>query len=115
MQFYICDLIRPEGWRPWNDTTDYFLDSLHYLEFENHGPVYSITGRVKWPGHHRLNDPRQATNFTVSEFIQGDLWLLSTSIEFLVGEEFDEWIRKVDVGYDGRIRYEEFIQRMVAK
>ncbi|KAF9604256.1 hypothetical protein IFM89_004962 [Coptis chinensis] len=29
------------------------------------------------------------------------------------GEKFDEWIREVDA--DGRIRYEEFIQRMAAK
>ncbi|KAG5228482.1 40S ribosomal protein [Salix suchowensis] len=29
--------------------------------------------------------------------------------------EFDEWIREVDVGSDGRIRYEDFITRMVTK
>jgi calcium-binding protein CML len=29
--------------------------------------------------------------------------------------EFDEWIREVDVGSDGRIRYEDFITKMVAK
>ncbi|KAF9617807.1 hypothetical protein IFM89_038989 [Coptis chinensis] len=45
-----------------------------------------------------------------------DLRHILTNIgEKLEGEEFDEWIREVDVGSDGRIRYEEFIQRMVAK
>ncbi|KAL3354883.1 hypothetical protein AABB24_019129 [Solanum stoloniferum] len=29
--------------------------------------------------------------------------------------EFDEWIREVDAGSDGKIRYEDFIARMVAK
>ncbi|KAL5700429.1 putative calcium-binding protein cml13 [Ranunculus cassubicifolius] len=45
-----------------------------------------------------------------------DLRHILTSIgEKLVAAEFDEWIREVDVGSDGRIRYEDFIQRMVAK
>ncbi|KAI4302766.1 hypothetical protein MLD38_038475 [Melastoma candidum] len=39
-----------------------------------------------------------------------------TSIgERLEAEEFDEWIREVEVGKDGRIKYEDFITRMVAK
>lgn len=39
-----------------------------------------------------------------------------TSIgEKLDPAEFDEWIREVDVGSDGKIRYEDFILRMVAK
>ncbi|KAL6008111.1 putative calcium-binding protein cml13 [Asimina triloba] len=39
-----------------------------------------------------------------------------TSIgEKLEPAEFDEWIREVEVGSDGRIRYEDFIVRMVAK
>ncbi|KAJ4951328.1 hypothetical protein NE237_028160 [Protea cynaroides] len=39
-----------------------------------------------------------------------------TSIgEKLDPAEFDEWIREVDVGSDGRIKYEDFIVRMIAK
>jgi calcium-binding protein CML len=45
-----------------------------------------------------------------------DLRHILTSIgEKLELAEFDEWIREVDVGSDGRIRYEDFIARMVTK
>ncbi|CAN6466583.1 unnamed protein product [Victoria cruziana] len=45
-----------------------------------------------------------------------DLRHILTSIgEKLEPAEFDEWIREIDVGPDGRIRYEDFIVRMVAK
>nr|DAD33720.1 TPA_asm: hypothetical protein HUJ06_012571 [Nelumbo nucifera] len=41
--------------------------------------------------------------------------ILTNIGEKLEPAEFDEWIREVDVGSDGRIRYEDFIVRMVAK
>ncbi|KAA8522284.1 hypothetical protein F0562_012957 [Nyssa sinensis] len=42
-----------------------------------------------------------------------DLRHILTSIgEKLEPSEFDEWIREVDVGSDGRMRYEDFISRM---
>ncbi|KAM7249520.1 hypothetical protein ACFE04_011901 [Oxalis oulophora] len=45
-----------------------------------------------------------------------DLRHILTSIgEKLEPKEFDEWIREVDVGSDGKIHYEDFIARMVAK
>lgn len=45
-----------------------------------------------------------------------DLKHILTSIgEKLEDSEFDEWIREVDVGSDGKIKYEDFIARMVAK
>ncbi|WOK92922.1 hypothetical protein Cni_G01614 [Canna indica] len=45
-----------------------------------------------------------------------DLRHVLTSIgEKLKPEEFDEWIREVEVAPDGTIRYEDFILRMVAK
>ncbi|XP_058181693.1 probable calcium-binding protein CML13 isoform X1 [Rhododendron vialii] len=47
--------------------------------------------------------------------VVSDLKHILTSIgEKLDAEEFDEWIREVDVGSDGRIRYEDFIARMIA-
>ncbi|GAB2222096.1 hypothetical protein Droror1_Dr00013295 [Drosera rotundifolia] len=55
---------------------------------------------------------KEGTGFVVV----GDLRHVLTSIgERLEPEEFDEWIREVEVGSDGRIRYEDFIARMVAK
>ncbi|KAJ3692609.1 hypothetical protein LUZ60_011704 [Juncus effusus] len=45
-----------------------------------------------------------------------DLRHVLTSIgEKLEPAEFDEWIREVDVGEDGGIKYEDFIQRLLAK
>ncbi|CAN1186080.1 Probable calcium-binding protein CML13 [Linum perenne] len=45
-----------------------------------------------------------------------DLRHILTSIgEKLEPTEFDEWIREVEVGKDGKIKYEDFIARMVAK
>ncbi|KAL8150462.1 hypothetical protein V2J09_020270 [Rumex salicifolius] len=45
-----------------------------------------------------------------------DLRHILTSIgERLELDEFDDWIREVDVGADGRFRYDEFIAQMVAK
>ncbi|KAL1316622.1 hypothetical protein HN51_068799 [Arachis hypogaea] len=41
--------------------------------------------------------------------------ILTSIGEKLEPSEFDEWIREVDVGPDGKIRYEDFIARMVAK
>ncbi|KAK7252660.1 hypothetical protein RIF29_36767 [Crotalaria pallida] len=41
--------------------------------------------------------------------------ILTSIGEKLEPAEFDEWIREVDVGSDGKIRYEDFIARMVAK
>nr|XP_016442344.1 PREDICTED: probable calcium-binding protein CML13 [Nicotiana tabacum]XP_016442345.1 PREDICTED: probable calcium-binding protein CML13 [Nicotiana tabacum]XP_016442346.1 PREDICTED: probable calcium-binding protein CML13 [Nicotiana tabacum] len=48
--------------------------------------------------------------------VVSDLKHILTSIgEKLEPAEFDEWIREVVVGSDGKIRYEDFIGRMVAK
>uniref|UniRef100_A0A251U859 Putative EF-hand domain pair n=1 Tax=Helianthus annuus TaxID=4232 RepID=A0A251U859_HELAN len=46
--------------------------------------------------------------------VVADLKHILTSIgEKLEPAEFDEWIREIDVGSDGKIKYEEFIARMV--
>ncbi|KAF8413036.1 hypothetical protein HHK36_001010 [Tetracentron sinense] len=41
--------------------------------------------------------------------------ILTSIGEKLEPSEFDEWIREISVGSDGRIRYDDFIARMVAK
>ncbi|KAK1415355.1 hypothetical protein QVD17_31136 [Tagetes erecta] len=46
--------------------------------------------------------------------VVADLKHILTSIgEKLEPAEFDEWIREIDVGSDGKIKYEDFIARMV--
>lgn len=83
MQSYISDAIRPQGWLEWNQ--DFALDTLYYAEYMNNGPGASLRERVKWPGYHVLNNSAQAVNFTVAQFIEGDLWLPSTGVKYTSG------------------------------
>ncbi|KAK8503221.1 hypothetical protein V6N11_066486 [Hibiscus sabdariffa] len=83
MQSYIGSAIRPQGWLEWNQ--DFALDTLYYAEFKNFGPGAGLGGRVQWPGYHALNNTVQAGNFTVAQFIEGDLWLPSTGVKFTAG------------------------------
>ncbi|KAL2327526.1 hypothetical protein Fmac_020953 [Flemingia macrophylla] len=83
MQSYISDVLRPEGWLEWNG--DDGLDTLYYAEYMNYGPGAGLSDRVKWPGYHVMNDSSQASNFTVTQFIKGNLWLPSTGVTFTAG------------------------------
>ncbi|KAI8546385.1 hypothetical protein RHMOL_Rhmol07G0113200 [Rhododendron molle] len=40
---------------------------------------------------------------------------LTSAADKLDVEAFDEWIREVDVGSDGMIRYKDFIARMISR
>ncbi|KAK9149282.1 hypothetical protein Scep_008039 [Stephania cephalantha] len=83
MQSYMSNVIRSEGWLEWQG--NFALDTLFYGEYMNYGPGASLSNRVKWPGFHALNSPSQATNFTVSQFIDGNLWLPSTGVRYTAG------------------------------
>ncbi|XP_019417375.1 PREDICTED: pectinesterase/pectinesterase inhibitor PPE8B-like [Lupinus angustifolius] len=83
MQSYITDVLRPEGWLEWNG--EFALDTLYYAEYMNYGPGSGLGDRVKWPGYHVMNDTRQASNFTATQFIDGNLWLPSTGVTFIAG------------------------------
>ncbi|TKY72936.1 Pectinesterase/pectinesterase inhibitor PPE8B [Spatholobus suberectus] len=83
MQSYISDVLRPEGWLEWNG--DFALDTLYYAEYMNYGPGAGLADRVKWSGYHVMNDSSQASNFTVTQFIEGNLWLPSTGVTFTAG------------------------------
>ncbi|XP_020593171.1 LOW QUALITY PROTEIN: pectinesterase/pectinesterase inhibitor PPE8B-like [Phalaenopsis equestris] len=85
LQSYIDGSIRPEGWLPWNG--DFALSTLNYAEYMNFGPGSGVGGRVKWPGYHVINSSVQAANFTVSQFIEGNLWLPSTGVKYTAGLE----------------------------
>ncbi|KAK9103289.1 hypothetical protein Sjap_020543 [Stephania japonica] len=69
------------------------------------------------PFDRQLRDAFKVIDKESTGFVSvSDLRHILTSIgEKLDPSEFDEWIREVDVGSDGRIRYEDFILRMVAK
>ncbi|XP_048606378.1 probable pectinesterase/pectinesterase inhibitor 44 isoform X2 [Brassica napus] len=83
MRNNMSNVVRPEGWLEWN--ADFALNTLFYGEFLNYGPGSGLSSRVKWPGFHVLNNSNQANNFTVSQFIKGDLWLPSTGVTFTAG------------------------------
>ncbi|XP_016192386.1 pectinesterase/pectinesterase inhibitor PPE8B-like [Arachis ipaensis] len=80
MQSYMSEMVSPQGWKEWNDTL--YLDTLYYGEFMNYGPGSGLSERVKWPGYHVINDYDEASNFTVAQFILGDLWLPSTGVNY---------------------------------
>ncbi|KAE8694576.1 putative calcium-binding protein CML14 [Hibiscus syriacus] len=69
------------------------------------------------PFDRQLRDAFKVLDKESTGFVSvADLRHILTSIgEKLEPSEFDEWIREVDVGSDGKIRYEDFVARMVAK
>ncbi|MED6188720.1 putative pectinesterase/pectinesterase inhibitor 32 [Stylosanthes scabra] len=83
MQNYISDVIRPQGWLEWNG--NFALDTLYYAEYMNTGAGAGVANRVKWSGYHVLNSSNEANNFTVAQFIEGNLWLPSTGVAFTAG------------------------------
>lgn len=83
LQSYISDAVRPEGWLEWNG--NFALDSLLYGEFMNYGPGSGLGRRVKWPGYHAFNQSSQVNNYTVAQFIEGNLWLPSTGVRYTAG------------------------------
>ncbi|CAN6200261.1 unnamed protein product [Urochloa humidicola] len=76
-------LIHPRGWLEWNGS--FALDTLYYAEYMNRGPGANTSARVTWPGYHVLTNATDAANFTVLNFIQGDLWLNSSTFPYTMG------------------------------
>ncbi|XP_027108910.1 pectinesterase-like [Coffea arabica] len=71
-------LVHPRGWSEW--AGNFALSTLYYGEYMNTGRGASTANRVKWPGFHPMYDPREASWFSVRNFIQGDLWLSATGV-----------------------------------
>lgn len=85
MESTVGDLIRPEGWMPWDG--DLYLDTLYYAEYGNRGPGAGTSGRVKWRGFHVI-DKATAQRFTVNSFIQGNQWIPYAGIRYLGGLKY---------------------------
>ncbi|WOK94088.1 pectinesterase [Canna indica] len=83
MQSYLEAVIRPEGWLEWNG--DFALKTLYYGEYMNYGPGSGLGARVTWPGYHAISDTATAANFTVAQFIDGNMWLPSTGVKYTAG------------------------------
>nr|CAB3483123.1 unnamed protein product [Digitaria exilis] len=83
MQSYIGAVVRPEGWLAWDG--EFALDTLYYGEYMNTGPGAGVGGRVKWPGFHVMTSATEAGNFTVAQFIEGNMWLPPTGVKYTAG------------------------------
>jgi len=82
IESFMDGLIDPKGWTEWSG--DFALSTLYYAEFANWGPGSNTSNRVTWEGYH-LMDQKDALDFTVQKFIQGDKWLPSTGVPFKAG------------------------------
>jgi pectinesterase len=83
MQSYLDKVIDPTGWLPWDGT--FALSTLYYGEYANTGPGSSTANRVKWPGYRVITNAKEASQFTVSSFIQGDQWIGTANVPFTTG------------------------------
>ncbi|KAL5995064.1 hypothetical protein ACLOJK_025122 [Asimina triloba] len=83
MHCFMGGVIRKEGWLEW--AGDFALSTLYYGEYMNDGPGAGLEGRVVWPGYHVINDSSVANNFTVANFIDGNLWLPATGVRYTAG------------------------------
>jgi pectinesterase len=82
LQSLIGNHIDPTGW---SDASKDFLQTLYYREYMNSGPGAGIAKRVNWPGYHIIKNAAEASKFTVTQFIQGNVWLKNTGLAFIAG------------------------------
>ncbi|XP_050132081.1 pectinesterase/pectinesterase inhibitor PPE8B [Malus sylvestris] len=83
MQSFLSNAVRPEGWLEWN--ADFALSTLSYGEYMNYGPGAGLGSRIKWPGYRVFNESTQVMNYTVAQFIEGNLWLPPTGVKYTAG------------------------------
>lgn len=81
---YLDAVIDPEGWKAWDENSAN-LDTIYYAEYGNDGPGSDTSRRVNWKGFRVLQDPAEAAQFTVWNFIQGDSWIPAIGIPFYSG------------------------------
>ncbi|GMG99750.1 hypothetical protein Nepgr_001590 [Nepenthes gracilis] len=80
---YMSQMVQPRGWLEWYGS--FALGTLYFGEYRNYGPGSSLSGRVRWPGYHIIQDPSTASYFTVGRFIDGMSWLPATGVKFSAG------------------------------
>ncbi|KAK9735486.1 hypothetical protein RND81_04G208600 [Saponaria officinalis] len=83
MNTYMNSMVQSRGWLEWFGS--FALNTLYFGEYRNYGPGSSLSGRVKWPGFHIIQDASEATFFTVQRFIDGMRWLPATGVKFSAG------------------------------
>lgn len=78
MQSFIGELIDPKGWIEWNEQPP-----VHPYcgEYNNTGPGADVSRRANWSTV--IATPRQASQFTVRNFLQGARWIPSSIPHYL--------------------------------
>ncbi|KAG6513499.1 probable pectinesterase/pectinesterase inhibitor 51 [Zingiber officinale] len=69
IQCALSEIVRPEGWLPWNG--DLGLQTLFYGEIQSTGPGANATARVTWSKH---ISKKHMGIYTVENFLQADQW-----------------------------------------
>ncbi|GAA0146914.1 esterase [Lithospermum erythrorhizon] len=83
VQSYMDGIINKGGWIAWSG--DFALNSVYYAEYDNRGSGSVTTERVTWQGYHPVISATDASNFTVSNFIQGNQRLNNTCVPYTPG------------------------------
>ena len=73
MESFLDSVVNPAGWSEWFNSSS--LKLLFYAEYGNRGPGANLSERVKWPGFHAIENQKEATRFSVRQFINGTTWL----------------------------------------
>ncbi|KAF5959860.1 hypothetical protein HYC85_001069 [Camellia sinensis] len=61
------------------------VNTVYYGEYMNFGPASSTRNRVNWPGYHVITSTNIASQFTVTNLIDGRGWLPATGVPFIAG------------------------------
>ncbi|ESW29165.1 hypothetical protein PHAVU_002G048600 [Phaseolus vulgaris] len=85
MQSTIENHIYPTGWAEWDEKSKDFLQTLYYAEYNNSGAGAGSSKRVNWPGYHKSITATEASKFTVTQLIQGNVWLKNTGVNYTEG------------------------------
>ncbi|XP_050383801.1 pectinesterase-like [Argentina anserina] len=81
MQSTIHNVLRPEGWLPWEGRG---VDKEYFGEYMNNGPGANVSDRITWPCHHFMSSS-EADRFTVANLIDGSSWLSTLGIPHTLG------------------------------
>ncbi|XP_050915152.1 pectinesterase 2.2 [Lathyrus oleraceus] len=85
LQSVVDSHIYPAGWAEWDAASKDFLQTLYYGEYLNSGAGAGTSKRVTWPGYHIIKTAAEASKFTVTQLIQGNVWLKNTGVAFIEG------------------------------
>ena len=65
-----------------NQTT---FSTLYYMKYINTDSGAGVGGRVRWSGYHLNMSQAKASNFTMGQSIECNMWLPTTGVRFTSG------------------------------